>query len=63
MAHGSFEHVTFRVLSRKFLFGGGGGGGGGVYGLYGKSAKILQRVHGEMYIRPILYQNSLFEFW
>ena len=45
-----------RVLSRKFLLGGGGGGGGG-YGLYGRRSKILQRVHGEMYNR------ALFEFW
>ena len=27
-----------------------------------RSAKILQRVHGEMYNRPILYQNALLSF-
>ena len=35
--------LAARVLSRKFLLG------GNVYGLYGRNAKILQRVHGEMY--------------
>ena len=35
-----------RVISRRFLLGGGGGGGGLImmYGLYGRNAKILQRV-------------------
>ena len=51
-----------RVLSRKFLLGGGGGGLSCMHGLYGRSAKDLQRVHGEMYNRPISYQNALFEF-
>ena len=33
-----------------------------MHGLYGRNAKILQRVHGEMYNRPISYQNAILSF-
>ena len=33
--------------------------GGSLYELHGRSVNILRRVQGEMYIRPISYQNAL----
>ena len=44
-------------------FFGGGGGIQVVWTVWEEPKDFTKRVHGEMYNRPISYQNALFEFW